>query len=341
MTIFDNVRINKKTRRKNDYERSLWRRSVIRKPVAGNDKYVKIAMILEHIFIGCGIPEYLHSKSNRVFSQHQRIAMLVLCEFIGKSQRDFCEILPTYRGFCDVLGIVNIPHHTTVCKFAKLVRKDDLLKIVGYFGTLCASGLVLAVDGTALSDHDRSGHYERRLNDFGKTVTRTFTKVSLAADTDTLLVLACEVSEGHVHDMMHVDSLLDQLVDADLDVDYLVADKGYDSEPFHKNVKARLKAKAIIPARKNTPKRCTEMYRTTGKHRSEMKRTLFKCTIVQWIYQLRPLIECINSMIKRKLGSHMRAKSPESRVNRAICKIIAHNINRVLDLKLVRSILEV
>ena len=340
MTVFDGVRIDKKTCRKKTETPSRWRRPTSRRPVAGNDRYVAMADILKRVFIGCGIPEYLHPKSNRIYSQHQRIAMLVLGEFIDKSQREFCRTLPSYRGFCDAIGITNVPHHTAVCKFAKLVDRGTLLKVIGYFGLLCRPGIIVAMDGTGLSNFDRSGHYEKRLKDFGNNAPRTFTKASIAIDTDTLLVLACEVSEGNVHDVRHVGSLLYQLSANVRDVEYVVADKGYDSETVHRAVRDTLGAKAVIPARENTPKRGASVYRTAGKCRSEMKRRLVKCSTLQRIYQLRALVECVNSMFKRTEGSFMRAKLMVSRVNRTLCKMIAHNLRRVFDLGMVRTMME-
>jgi transposase len=276
-----------------------------------------------------------------VFSQHQRIAILILCEFTGRSHKDFCDLLPSYAGFCSVMGIKTVPHPSSLSRFAKMVGREELLRIITYFGMLCTAETVVALDSTALSNFDRSAHYERRAKDFGKRVPRTFTKASLAADADTLLVLACEVSEGTVHDSVHTGAILAGLEGSGVDVEFLVADKGYDAEPFHRAVKDTLGAKALIPPRENTPKKGDTVYSTGGKNRSEIKRLLNKkCTKMQWIYQLRPLIECVNSIIKRRLGSFMRAKTPETRAVRTMCMVIAYNINRVFDLGLVRSLLE-
>ena len=333
------IRVNKETRRKNEKEKSGWRRSVTRVPIEGSDMYETVAAILLGIMIAVGVPEYLHPKSNHVFTHRQRIAMLVLLEFTGRSHEEFCRLLPTYKGFCGVMGIRTVPHPSSLSRFREITDEDELLRMVGYFGTVCADRLAVAADGTALSNYDRSAHYESRLKDFGAAPKRTFTKLSSAADADTLLVLACAVSEGSVHDSVHAPSLLDMLAGSGIDVEFFIADKAYDGEPLHRLVKDILNAKALIPARENTPKKGAGRYRTKGRNRSEMKRLLGKkCTIFQWNYQLRALIECVNSIVKRKFGSSVRAKKENNRVQSAICRIIAYNLDRILNLGLVRSI---
>ena len=339
MAVSYSIRVNKKTRRKDKKEKSGWRKPVTRVPIEGSDRYEIIAEILLDIMIALGVPEYLHPKSNHVFTHRQRIAMLVLLESTGRSHEEFCRLLPTYKGFCRVMGIRTVPHPSSLSRFRDITDAGGLLKMVGYFGMVCADRLAVAADGTAFSNYDRSAHYESRLKDFGAVPKRTFTKLSLAADTDTLLVLACEASEGNVHDSVHAPALVERLAGSSLNVEFLIADKGYDGEPLHRLVKDVLKAKALIPARENTPKKGTKRYRTRGRNRSEMKRLLGKkCTVLQWNYQLRALIECVNSIMKRKFGSYMRARKEKNRVLSAVCRVIAYNLDRILNLGLVRSI---
>lgn len=81
------------------------------------------------------------------------------------------------------------PHPTTLIRFAKCVDYDDLQDIKLHSGTS-----VLAVDATGFSNFLRSAHFIKCCKEFGiRKELRSFTKLSLAVDTDMHLVVSARV----------------------------------------------------------------------------------------------------------------------------------------------------
>jgi hypothetical protein len=98
-----------------------------------------------------------------------------------------------------------------------------------------------------------------------------------------------------------------------------VGDKGYDDEKNHRFIREILGAYCIIPARKNR----SEDYRTTGKYRREM-RAGYSLTE----YHQRSKMETINSVIKRKMGSSIRARLCKCQNIEIMFRVFAYNIER-------------
>jgi hypothetical protein len=131
--------------------------------------------------------------------------------------------------------------------------------------------------------------------------------------------------------------VISRLKKMNMSIDYLVADKGYDSEDVHVLVEEELNATAVIPARLREPYRGDRTCRTKGRHRSRMKRELVKCTVLQRIYQFKSIIECVDSMVKRKMKGWTFSKLDTTKRNEIQCRAVAHNLRRVMDLGLQRS----
>jgi len=187
---------------------------------------------------------------------------------------------------------------------------------------LCADGITMAIDATGFSCSKASRHFERRMKQMGAHIrsVREYTKASLAADTRTLAVLACETSASEVHDAKHVPKILDKVAAAGYDVKYVIADRGYDSESIHEQIRERLNAEAVIPAR-DMIGRQGDMGKMRGKNRKRMRSSFPK-----EIYSKRCLIETVNSMIKRRMSDTVYGHSDGSRHKEVMCRCIAHNM---------------
>lgn len=73
---------------------------------------------------GRAIPRYAHPCSPHKFTQHQMFAILVLREFLKLDYRGVIERLAEWSDLCEVLGLGELPHYSTLCYAEKrLVKK--------------------------------------------------------------------------------------------------------------------------------------------------------------------------------------------------------------------------
>ena len=105
-----------------------------------------------------------------------------------------------------------------------------------------------------------------------------------------------------------------------LDFDYLVADKGYDSEKNHKLVFESGKNSLISMKYKHLP-----VSKTKGHYRKKAKRTF-----EEGLYSQRELTESIFSSLKRKFGSKLRARKFQTQKNELLFRLLAYNIERAI-----------
>lgn len=191
------------------------------------ERYVLLLMaIMEHL----RIPEYCHRKSNHLFSYRRKIVLLLLRQRLRLSYQQFVKDLPSYKGVIDALGFVQIPHHTTLIRFAKAVDEQDLEAVVCAFQHFCRKGCVLAVDCTGFSNFLRSAYFAKRCADFGiKTEPRSFTKGPFVVDIDTHLIVSARYSATRKHDTQFIPAHVEDL--QDMSITYIAMDKGYDSDP--------------------------------------------------------------------------------------------------------------
>ncbi|MEM7815966.1 MAG: archaeal proteasome endopeptidase complex subunit beta, partial [Candidatus Aenigmatarchaeota archaeon] len=97
---------------------------------------------------------------------------------------------------------------------------------------------------------------------------------------------------------------------------YITADKGYDSESNHRLVK-QLGSKPMIPVRKRRDGK------TYGSYRKKMLRH-FDNTI----YHKRSLVETVNSVMKRLMGSWLQSRSLVHQCNEVVLMCAIYNVHR-------------
>ncbi|TQS85056.1 MAG: hypothetical protein A3208_05685 [Candidatus Methanoprimaticola hominis] len=168
---------------------------------------------------------------------------------------------------------------------------------------------------------------EKRCKDFGiKTEPRTFTKLSIAADTETHLVVSARASPTKKHDSRFVPEHVKDLIG--MDISHVTMDKGYDGEPTHRYVRRNLNCVTVIPCRES---RRNRGYSTHGIYRNQMKKALKEEGELKKIYNQRPQVETTNFMIKTHTGSHVLSRLDRTKVVQTLCKVIAHNCKIVSE----------
>jgi hypothetical protein len=152
-----------------------------------------------------------------------------------------------------------------------------------------------------------------------RTVKR-LPKLSLAVASACHLILAARATTGGGGDQRFFEPLLLDAY-ARTTVKIAVADAGYDSEDNHCIARQDLGIRSIIPpnAGRPTSKPPSTRHRRNMRHR-------FKRKADQKHYGQRWQVETVNSMIKRNLGSALRARTATRRSMELLLRVVTHNI---------------
>jgi hypothetical protein len=97
----------------------------------------------------------------------------------------------------------------------------------------------------------------------------------------------------------------------------IVADAGYDSESNHQFARESLASRSIFPAKHGRP---------TSKPASGRYRRLMQVRFDRKTYRKRVQVETVVSMIKRRLGNHVRARSRWGQVRELALVVLTHNL---------------
>ncbi len=159
-----------------------------------------------------------------------------------------------------------------------------------------------------------------------RTVKR-LPKLSLAVATACHLILAARATTGAGGDQKFFEPLL---LDAyrRATVKTAVADAGYDSEANHCISRQDLGIQSIIPPKAGRP----SAKPPTTRHRRNM-RNRFRRKADKNKYGQRWQVETVNSMIKRNLGSALRATTARRRSMELLLRVVTHNIMIVCEAK--------
>jgi len=146
-------------------------------------------------------------------------------------------------------------------------------------------------------------------------------KLSLAIDNRSHLILAATVSTGGGGDQPFFQDLLYHVWRRSDAVRCVVADAGYDSEDNHRIARLDAGVRSNIPPRSGRPKQKppTDPMRRNMHHR-------FARGADKKLYGQRWQSETVNSMIKRNLGSALRARTAIRRKHEMLLRVLTHNI---------------
>ncbi len=149
---------------------------------------------------------------------------------------------------------------------------------------------------------------------------RRFPKMGLVCDCDSHLILAAVSGRGPTPDHPH---LIEALRDAAARrrIDTLLADAGYDAEWVHEFLRDELDIRSIIPPTIGRP---TDKL-PKGRYRRQMAK-YFKRPPGRRRYGQRWQVETVFSMIKRRLGETLSARSYHRQNRALLLKAVVHNI---------------
>ena len=298
------------------------------------------------------LPSYSSKFSRRDFTLHQLFACLVLREHQRQSYRG-CEALLRDTDWCRSLGMPRVPDHNTLCRaFGALVTGRVMNKaldvLAGWFALARVLGLSakpLALDTTCFESRHVSRHFERRRRQSDgdapdgagsrtrRRSTRRLPKAGFAVASACHGVLAARASTGAGADQRWLEPLL---YDAWRRVPNrrlsAAADCGFDSEANHGIARRDMGVRTLIPpGAGRKPRSKAARARIGGRWRRHMKRLLrTKRSRKRCGYTQRWQAETVNSMIKRNLGSALRARTPRRRELEMLLRAVVHNITLLL-----------
>jgi len=296
------------------------------------DIFASVMVITSLTLDEIGFPKYSSNKSKRTFSDHCKIGLLILKEWLSLSYRDLCWMLPSMPGVMAGGDMKRVPDQSTLRKFSARVPASVLDKVIGETARLmCGPDVIAAFDSTGYSMSNASRHYVKRMKQMGavETSVKDFAKVTLFGDVMSKAIISCGVFTSRTADVNTAIPVIGKAKEAEVNISEAVADRGFDAEWLHEEGRRILGngVKIWIPARSQEPKskQSAARWRPGGRYRKTMYET-----IKNSVYNYRSIIETINSMVKRKTGDTVYGKSMASVEKEILFTVIAHNIRLLL-----------
>jgi hypothetical protein len=282
------------------------------------NKYKKVADFCYELCRISGLMLYSHKFSKKLFTQFQHLFLLVYKQFRKFTYEELLTDLESNLELKVYLGLKKLPHYTTLIKFAKRLSSKVLERLFSAFKNIISNPKKVAIDSTGISLDNASPHYCKRIGlPFKK---RPFMKTSFIVDIENYFVLLCKTRKANRHDLIDGRPMIKQLA-KNYSPTIFYADRGYDDEKMFKAVFEELNAyPLILQKRLDVPK-----HRRHGVYR---KRTFSVFDYGEYLQ--RNKIETVNSMLKRRFGSNIRAKHFKIQKVELILRVIAYNIDRLI-----------
>jgi hypothetical protein len=313
-------------------------------------------MLVAYRLANASLPTYRNEFSRHDFTLPQLFACLVLREHQKKSYRGLEALLHDSPQWRADLGLSRTPDHNTLCRAFNQLVKPGLINSMLDQTTQWAQQRKLlkgrikpvALDSSMFESRHVSRHFEhrqrqserdrrrkakgaktaRKSRNSGKSiadrkrsrVVRSLPKLSLVVATSCHLILAARATTGGGADHPFFKPLLLE-ANQRMRIHTAVADAGYDSEPNHCFAREEMGVRSIIPPNSGRP----SSKPPTGRYRRHMKNR-FRRKADKATYGQRWQVETVNSMIKRNMGSALRATNARRRSKELLLRVITHNI---------------
>jgi hypothetical protein len=283
---------------------------------------------------GDALPPYSHRFSPRKFTQAQLFVCLVLKEFFKTDYRGISAILADTPDLRRVIALKKTPHFTTLQKASRrLLRSANVQRLLD--ATVARAGprprrkrrrrvRRAALDASGFEAHHVSHYFVRRRakggNRWQTTTYKRFPKLTLLCHCRRHLILSAVPGRGPSPDITHFEPALVAALGR-VDLETLYADGGYDAEWVHLVGREMLGVRTIIPAQIGRP--------TDKPPRGEYRR-LMSQRLHLTAYGQRWQSETVVSMMKRRLGSAVNARTYWSQCRALMLKAVTHNILVIL-----------
>jgi len=274
------------------------------------------------------LPAYAHKYSPKKFTQPQLFACLVLKEFLRLDYRKLEAFLRDAPDLAAAIELKAVPDHSSFQKAAKRllgcapVAKllTGTLELARVQGRLGARSELAALDGTGWESRHASRYFVSRrakgLKTRQDTTYRRFPKAGVLCDCKSHLILAIVPGRGPSPDVPHFRRALDDALSRK-PIKTLLADAGYDGEHVHEYAREECGVNTFIPAKIGRP----TQKKPSGYWRRRMANYLSRSR-----YGQRWQAETVNSMLKRLMGSALRARNYHSQCRELRLRALTLNV---------------
>jgi hypothetical protein len=274
------------------------------------------------------LPAHRHKFSPKKFTQPQLMACLVLKEFSCLDYRGLAVHLADHPDLGTLIGLKAVPHFTTFQKAAgRLLAAVPSRRVFDAVLERAVKDRVrrhrvplAAVDGTGMESRHVSRYFTKRQADGNPDGDRTyahFPKVVFVVDCASHMILSAVPGRGPATDLVQFGRAFSQAARR-ARIEVLLADADFDAEWLHTAVRSH-GVRTIIPPTRGRPSDKPP----AGRWRRVMKRRFAR---LKPKYGQRWQVETVNSMIKRRLGSALRARVEANQFREIILRAITHNV---------------
>lgn len=238
----------------------------------------------------------------KVFTNYQRVALIVLFIRSRKALRDFCKELLESK-WPRWLGLKELPSKSTLHRWFSKFNLDWLRQLLKSM-LAKQKPAVMAVDATGIDSFQRSRHYEKRIKECGvRKPYEPYAKADILVDTETKFVYDFVLRTKPRHDVLGAETIFKRLKHSP---DIIFGDKGYDCEKLHEI----LFQKGVLF---HAPVRDFKVKKPKGKHRKRClkphpnkgMRSIVESVIRSLKVRLRNLRSKHHFMKKRELAWHV------------------------------------
>jgi hypothetical protein len=273
------------------------------------------------------LPLYAHPCSPQKYTQPQLFVCLVLKTFFRADYRKITAILQDFDALRAYLGLIGVPHFTTLQKASRRLLRAPHAKrlfhgVVQRFLGRRRRLQRAAMDSTGLDLGRRSAYYVRR-RQAGQTGKKRvlysrFAKLEASFDCRSHLILAALVGRGPRPDVDRFVPLLDATLET-VHPKSMLADAGYDSEGNHQHARLQRNVRSYMPATLGRPTKKLPK----GRFRRLMKQRLNKS---YGQYGQRWQAETGFSMIKRCIADTVNGRSYWSQCRELWLVVLTFNL---------------
>ena len=274
------------------------------------------------------LPAHRHKFSPKKFTQPQLLACLVLKEFSRLDYRGLAEHFSDHPDLGARIGLKVVPHFTTFQKAAQRLLAatpgrrmfDAVLERALKDRVRKRRVRLAAIDGTGMESRHVSRYFTKRQADGNPDGDRTyahFPKVVFVVDCSSHMILSAVPGRGPATDLVQFGRAWSQAARR-ARIEVLLADADFDAEWLHAAVRSH-GVRTIIPPTRGRPSHKPP----AGQWRRVMKQRFAR---LKRNYGQRWQVETVNSMIKRRLGSALRARVEANQFREIVLRAITHNV---------------
>lgn len=277
-------------------------------------KYVRSARIAYRL-AQASLPQYSHPKSPQLYTLPQLAACVLLKFYLNLSYRDTEEWLLATDAVCQVLGLESVPTYSTLQRTAKKLRIRDIERMQQQLLTEVEidEEESIALDGTGFTPSQASWYYQTRS---GRQYRR-WLKGVYAIGTKSQFILATRVEWGPSNDVNALTPLRRRASrygchQRGRRTWLLLADAGFDGKTVQSG-------DLIPPVRRHG---------TLADPQRRARADLVAAARLDGLYGQRWKCETVNSVLKRRFGATITARSHRLQWREPYFKALVYNIHR-------------